>query len=133
MSAPTPEKRAALDQKLGELIQAIESHELWVPPTPNQTLYHVWDFLNRSKYMLSEFDNIEAGRALTHPNQFRPAPGTGAAAAKKVYDDVVGRNMMAQMMITDTTGKTAMLTGSSGPPVDFGADAKEKVRALNSI
>jgi hypothetical protein len=25
--------------------------------------------------MLSEFDNIEAGRALTHPNQFRPAPG----------------------------------------------------------
>ncbi|OBT83873.1 hypothetical protein VE02_06132 [Pseudogymnoascus sp. 03VT05] len=124
--APTPEKRAAMEQKLGELIQAIESHELWTPPTPNQTLYHVWDFLKRSKYMLSEFDNIEAGRALTHPNQFRPAPG-------EVYDDVVGRIMMAQMMITDTTGKTAMLTGSSGPPVDFGSDAKEKVRSLNSV
>ncbi|KFY17697.1 hypothetical protein V491_04951 [Pseudogymnoascus sp. VKM F-3775] len=142
MSAPTAEKRAALDQKLGELIQvlilgpfdkAIENHELWVPPTPNQTLYHVWDFLNRSKYMLSEFDNIEAGRALTHPNQFRPAPGTGANAAKQVYQDVVGRNMMAQMMITDTSGKTAMLTGNSGPPVDFGTDAKEKVRALNAV
>ena len=46
---------------------------------------------------------------------------------------MVGRNMMAQMMITDTTGKTAMLTGSSGPPVDFGSDAKEKVRSLNSV
>ncbi|KFX90349.1 hypothetical protein O988_04198 [Pseudogymnoascus sp. VKM F-3808] len=131
-AAPTPEKRAAMEQKLGELIQAIENHELWTPPTPNQTLYHVWDFLNRSKYMLSEFDNIEAGRPLTHPNQFRPAPGTGAAAAKRVYDDVVGRNMMAQMMVTDTTGKTAMLTGGSGA-VDFGSDAKEKVRALNSV
>jgi hypothetical protein len=58
--------------------------------------------------------------------------GTGAAAAKRVYDDVVGRNMMAQMMVTDTTGKTAMLTGGSGA-VDFGSDAKEKVRALNSV
>ncbi|KFZ17706.1 hypothetical protein V502_04439 [Pseudogymnoascus sp. VKM F-4520 (FW-2644)] len=121
---PTPEKRATMERKVGELIQAIENHELWVPPTPNQTLYHVWDFLSRSKYMLSEFDNIEAGRALAHPNQFRPAP---------VYEDVVGRNFMAQMMITDTTGKTAMMTGSSAPPVDFGNDAKEKARSLNSV
>ncbi|KFZ02403.1 hypothetical protein V500_00221 [Pseudogymnoascus sp. VKM F-4518 (FW-2643)] len=83
--------------------------------------------------MLSEFDTIEAGRALAHPSQFRPAPGTGAAAAKQVYEDVVGRNFMAQMMITDTTGKTAMMTGSSEPPVDFGNDAKEKARFLNSV
>ncbi|KFY72022.1 hypothetical protein V499_07791 [Pseudogymnoascus sp. VKM F-103] len=107
-AAPAPEKRAAMEQKLGELIQGRST-------------------------CCSEFDNIEAGRALTHPNQFRPAPGTGAAAAKKVYDDVVGRNMMAQMMVTDTTAKTAMLTGSSGPPVDFGSNAKEKVRSLNSV
>lgn len=60
-------------------------------------------------------------------------PGTGAAAANQVYQDIVGRNMMAQMMITDTTGKTAMMTGGSGPPVDFGTDAKEKVRSLNSV
>lgn len=60
-------------------------------------------------------------------------PGTGAAAAKQVYEDVVGRNFMAQMMITDTTGKTAMMTGSTGPPVDFGNDAKEKARSLNSV
>ncbi|KFY58281.1 hypothetical protein V496_06188 [Pseudogymnoascus sp. VKM F-4515 (FW-2607)] len=128
----TPEKRATIERKLGELIQAIENHELWVPPSPNQTLYHVWDFLKRSKYMLSEFDNIEAGRALTHPNQFRPAPGTGAAAAQLVYEDVVGRNMMANLMITDTTGKTAMMTGASGPPIDFSSDCKEKARSLNA-
>ncbi|OBT93999.1 hypothetical protein VE01_07129 [Pseudogymnoascus verrucosus] len=125
-AAPAPEKRAAMEQKLGELIQranlgvaapitrAIENHELWTPPTPNQTLYHVWDFLKRSNFV----------QLLVR---------TGAAAAKKVYDDVVGRNMMAQMMVTDTTGKTAMLTGSSGPPVDFGSNAKEKVRSLNSV
>ena len=40
---------------------------------------------------------------------------------------------MAQMMITDTTGKTAMITGGSGPPVDFSNDAEEKARSLNSV
>lgn len=50
----------------------------------------------------------------------------------KVYNDVYGRNMMALMMITDTTGKTALMTGSSGPPVDFGEAIKEKARTLTT-
>lgn len=57
-------------------------------------------------------------------------PGTGRDAALAVYRDVCGRNIMAQMLITDTTGKTAMMTGNVGPPVDFGNVVKEKMRAL---
>lgn len=59
--------------------------------------------------------------------------GTRVAAAKQVHQDVVGRSVMAQTMITDTTEKTAIMAGSSEPPVGFGNDAKEKVRSLNSV
>lgn len=55
--------------------RAIEAHELWTPPKPSPTLYWVWDFVKRSKYMLSEFENIQHGRPLQYPDQFRPAPG----------------------------------------------------------
>jgi hypothetical protein len=33
------------------------------------------DFVMRSKYMLSEYDNIKAGRPLQHPTQFRSGVG----------------------------------------------------------
>jgi hypothetical protein len=42
-------------------IEEFEEHERWMPPSRNQTLYRVWDFLRRSRYMPSEFANIEAG------------------------------------------------------------------------
>lgn len=95
MVLPTAAERSKLDEALGDLIgylssssrvvrcilkpdnwgRAIEAHELWNPLTPAPTLYWVWDFVKRSKYMLSEFENIQHGRPLQHPDQFRPAPG----------------------------------------------------------
>jgi hypothetical protein len=33
-------------------------------------------------------------------------------------------------MVNDTTGKAAMITGSSGPPLDFGKRVKDAVNAL---
>jgi hypothetical protein len=38
--------------------------------------------------------------------------------------------MMVDMMVNDTTGRTAMMTGSRGPPVDFGQKVKDAVKAL---
>jgi hypothetical protein len=37
---------------------------------------------------------------------------------------------MVDMMVNDTTGKTAMITGNSGPPLDFGKRVKDAVKAL---
>jgi hypothetical protein len=52
------------------------AHPQWRdPPNQNPTLYHVWDFVMRSLYMLSEYDNIKAGRPLEHPEQFQGGAG----------------------------------------------------------
>jgi len=91
---PTAQQRLDIDVCLGELIEyvqwadpdifeynlidgsAVTEHPLWKdPPNPNPTLYHVWDLVMRSKYMLSEYENIRAGRPLQHPNQFRGGVG----------------------------------------------------------
>jgi hypothetical protein len=56
-------------------VRAIEAHDQFAPPDTHPTLYWVWDFVKRSKYMLSEYENIKNGRPLQYPDQFRPAPG----------------------------------------------------------
>jgi hypothetical protein len=38
--------------------------------------------------------------------------------------------MMVDMMVNDTSGRTAMMTGNRGPPVDFGQKVKDAVKAL---
>jgi hypothetical protein len=37
---------------------------------------------------------------------------------------------MVDMMANDTSGRTAMMTGNSGPPLDFGQKVKDAVKAL---
>jgi hypothetical protein len=108
----------------------------------------------RSKYMLSEYENIKAGRPVQHSNQFRggvgsysnshfrpvsgkvlltPLPGTGDQAALKVFQDVCGRTMMLQLLVNDTTGKTDLMTGNTGAPLDFGKRVKDAVQALMDV
>jgi hypothetical protein len=38
--------------------------------------------------------------------------------------------MMVDMMANDTSGRTAMMTGNRGPPLDFGQKVKDAVKAL---
>jgi hypothetical protein len=38
--------------------------------------------------------------------------------------------MMVDMMANDTSGRIAMMTGSRGPPLDFGQKVKDAVKAL---
>lgn len=45
----------------------------------------------------------------------------------KVFAEACGRTMMLQLLVEDKSGKTAMLTGQSGPPLDFGPKVKEAV------
>ncbi|PQE15909.1 hypothetical protein CJF31_00008501 [Rutstroemia sp. NJR-2017a BVV2] len=81
--------------------------------------------------MISEYDNIANGRPVQHPNQFRPAPGSGEAAAVKVFQEACGRTMMVQMIVNDTSGRMAIMTGSSGPPMDYGESVKQAVADLD--
>jgi hypothetical protein len=56
---------------------ALTAHPEWKPPPNNQpTLFYLWDFVMRSKYMLSEYDAIKAGGPLKHPRQFTGPVGT---------------------------------------------------------
>ncbi|KAF8859166.1 hypothetical protein BDZ45DRAFT_742618 [Acephala macrosclerotiorum] len=78
---------------------AITGHPQWRPePNPNPTLSHIWDFVMRSKYMPSEYDNIKAWRPTQRPEQFRDGASSGDEAALRRFQDVCGRTMMLDMM-----------------------------------
>jgi hypothetical protein len=58
--------------------------------------------------------------------------GSGDSAALKTFQDVCSRTMMLEMIVNDTSGKMAMMTGSTGPALDFGQRVKDAVKALNA-
>jgi hypothetical protein len=68
---PIPDAQAQADitAKLNTLALALESHEKWTPPRPHPTLFHIWDFVKRSHYIMTELDNIRHGRELKYPDQ----------------------------------------------------------------
>jgi hypothetical protein len=59
--------------------------------------------------------------------------GSGDTAALKCFQEVCGRTMMLDMLVNDTTGRTAMMTGNTGPAVDFGQNVKDAVKALVDV
>jgi hypothetical protein len=66
---PPLSHRQDIDARLNELVNALRAHPQMQPPNPHPTLYHIWDFVMRTKYILSELDNIEAGRPVQYPAQ----------------------------------------------------------------
>ena len=67
---PSATIRAEISTKINHLVHAILSHPLMGEQTPHKTLHHLWDFAMRTKYILSELDNIEAGRPVQYRDQF---------------------------------------------------------------
>ncbi|PVH87766.1 hypothetical protein DL98DRAFT_649374 [Cadophora sp. DSE1049] len=124
MAQPTSQQLAEIDSRLDTLIQAITSHPLWAGES-NQALYHLWDFVSRSKYLLSEYDNIKAGRGVEHPEQFKRGAGSGNAKALEIFQDVCARTMMVQMMVEGGGGPI-----SGGQSMDYGQGVKDAVRGL---
>jgi hypothetical protein len=66
---PDSQLRDNITAKLADLIKTIEAHPSWIPPQPHKGLYHVWDFANRTWYIMTELDNIRDGRPLRYPEQ----------------------------------------------------------------
>ncbi|KAK4124005.1 hypothetical protein N657DRAFT_645620, partial [Parathielavia appendiculata] len=90
--------RQAVSTKLTALTDAIAAHPQMQPPNRHPTLFHIWDFAMRTNYILSELDNIEAGRAVQHPEQISglgSSNGTPSPArAKELLTDVRSRCFM---------------------------------------
>ncbi len=78
-SLPSVEIRNTVIEKVEALITAIEAHAQWTPPKPHQSLYHVWDFVQRTRYMATELDKIQAGQPLLYPQAMPAASGGGTS------------------------------------------------------
>ncbi|TVY81876.1 hypothetical protein LSUE1_G004788 [Lachnellula suecica] len=127
---PTPQERANVAAGLQRVIDALTSNPQWNEANQNPTLFYVWDFTQNSLKRLADYENIQAGRPVQHPEQFRGGAGSGNAAALKVFQDVCSRTMMLDMLVNDTTGKAGMITGAGGA-LDFGQEARDAVAALS--
>lgn len=64
---PSTAQREVLATKLAEFLTAIEAHPKWCTTNPDKGLFYIWDFVNRTKYMAEELDNIKDGKQLRHP------------------------------------------------------------------
>jgi len=106
-----------LDEKLTALIDAFDQD----PRTrTDKTFYYIWDFAQRTRHNLRSVD----------PAKYE----AGDEATVETYTDAFQRSIMCQLLITDTTGKTAVLTGRNpNTPIEFGAVLKERARALTEI
>ena len=75
MPIPDPETQANLVAKLDDFAKAIESHKDWTPPKPHPALFHTWDFVKRSHYIMTEIENIRQGKELQYPGQIPAQEG----------------------------------------------------------
>lgn len=66
---PPQEVRDDITVKLADLVRSLQSHPSFTPPEPPRGLFHVWDFVNRSRYIMEELENIRLGKPLRHPEQ----------------------------------------------------------------
>lgn len=69
-SLPSPALRDTVSAKLDELVEAVVAHpRMRTASSRHPTFYHVWDFAMRTRYIVSELDNVAAGRPVQHPEQ----------------------------------------------------------------
>ena len=97
---------------------AFEAHPQCQPPNTNPTIFFVYDFVRNTHNQLKQVDAAKFA--------------AGDSAAVNAVGEARGRNSFASMLINDTSGKMAMMTG--GDPsnrADFGADIKSKAAALS--
>ncbi|KAM0436020.1 hypothetical protein ACHAPT_002912 [Fusarium lateritium] len=125
---PAPEVREEITACLGDLVSALEAHPMWTPPSPPRGLFHVWDFVCRSRYIMTELDNIYAGRPTKHPEQIpkHDRATSGPQAAALSFTDVCTRSITIDEMIQNPR----MLVMLGLPNLDFGETIRERSRAL---
>jgi hypothetical protein len=133
-SLPPAADREAILSGLDALKSSLEAHPSWpsgdntAPPPPS--LHHIWDFVKRSHYIMSELDNILEGRPLQHPEQIPSnGGGSGEDPASRSFGDVCSRSVMTNQMVQNP--RMLLLMGLT--QVDFGEDVRQKSAALMEV
>ncbi|KAH1325320.1 hypothetical protein KXX47_009769 [Aspergillus fumigatus] len=107
-----------IDAKMEELLASFEAHPQMQPPNTHPTIFFLFDFIRNAHRELQGIDM----------DKFR----AGDANARRMAQDVLGRNNFTNALVNDTTGKLALMTGGDpNNPVDFGEDIREKAKAIN--
>ncbi|KAH6604306.1 hypothetical protein Trco_007752 [Trichoderma cornu-damae] len=122
---PSPEILAAIAAKLDALILAVESHPQFNRAAPSGGLFHVWDFVNRTKYMLSEVDGIrQPGYRFRHEGQIKITK-RGEAAAEELFNDTWTRSMTIDQLINGPPMMRVMMGmgGELSPEIEAGSKA----------
>jgi hypothetical protein len=83
VALPSSAVKTAATEKITALLSALESHPSWKPVSINETatpshrtLFFLWDFANRSRYILSELDRIADGKEVAYPDQIPKQEGS---------------------------------------------------------
>ncbi|KAI6778846.1 uncharacterized protein J7T54_002676 [Emericellopsis cladophorae] len=128
VAVPSTEDQALLTSKLKDLIKAIESEPGFTPPTPHAGLLHVWDFVQRSHYMMLNLENIRTGAPIEHPQAIPKNDNAkdNAEKAQITFTDVITRSMTIDKLINSP----AMLSMMGGSPATFSQDTKDKSQAV---
>ncbi|KAL7921084.1 hypothetical protein ACQKWADRAFT_314361 [Trichoderma austrokoningii] len=99
---PSPNIRAGIAAKLSALSLAIEASPDFnrAAPTLSAGLFHIWDFVKRTEYMLSEVDGIRQPGHVFQRGGVIKITKRGEDAAVELYDDVFTRSMTIDQLIT---------------------------------
>jgi hypothetical protein len=87
-SVPSPEVRATIAEKLSLLSLAVETSPSFnrASPAASGGLYHVWDFVKRTEYMLSEVEGIrQPGYQFQHAGQIKISMLLSLSLSSRLY------------------------------------------------
>ncbi|KAH8169725.1 hypothetical protein LIA77_10269 [Sarocladium implicatum] len=136
MPLPSQAVQTAAVDSLTKLTTALQTHPQWKPVTGSEpaspshrTLFFLWDFASRTKYMLQELENIKEGKDVAHPEQLPKQEGVTDPLhrAEAIFADVVSRSAMVEKLVTTP----AMLPMMGVEPVDFGDAVKKAAKEVN--
>ncbi|KAK3333353.1 hypothetical protein B0T19DRAFT_458565 [Cercophora scortea] len=127
---PSYEIRAQIGARLRALADAIHSHRDLKAPRRYPTLYYLWDFVMRTRYILSEVENVELGLAVRYPNEIPGYRVTGKPCpkvAKQFMRDIYTRSHTLDLLITAPPMQQAAI---GLVPVDLGGEIKARSKAV---
>lgn len=102
------------------IYRSFEAHPLMQPPSVNSTAFFLFDFIRNTHRL---FKSIDAEKFQSSVREDRDKA-----------QEVLERNQFANLLVSDTTGKLALMTGGDPRnPVDFGDEIRQRARALVEI
>ncbi|RFU72227.1 hypothetical protein TARUN_10027, partial [Trichoderma arundinaceum] len=106
-------------------IQAVEAHPQFNRAAPSGGLFHIWDFVKRTEYMLSEVEGIrQPGHQFTLAGQIK-ITARGEDAAKELFTDIYTRSVTIDQLIKDPQMMRAVMGmgGDLSPEIEAGSKA----------